>query len=198
MDPSNGYDAVAEAFVSHRSCSRIGAASVRDWARALPVGATVLDLGCGSGVPVCSVLTEEGATVFGIDASPRMIEAFRERFPHAPARCEPVQESDLFGRRFEGVVAWGLVFLLPPPEQAGLMARVAAALEPGGTFLFTAPSEACEWTDILTGRKSVSLGGKAYRRLGGEVGLTLVAEGDDEGGNHHYCMRKGRGGPGGG
>lgn len=196
MDPSNGYEAVAHAFIAHRSSSGIGAAAVRRWARTLPRGAAVLDLGCGSGVPVCSVLTGEGATIHGIDASPTMIEAFRERFPGAPARCEPVQESDFFGLRFHGVVAWGLTFLLPPQDQAQLVARVAIALEPGGTFLFTSPAESCEWTDILTGRTSISLGREAYRRLGGEVGLTLVAEGEDEGGNHHYCLGKARGGGG--
>jgi methylase of polypeptide subunit release factors len=53
-DKSNGYESLAKRFVASRSPT-IGATSVRDWSRALPRGASVLDLGCGSGIPVSAV-----------------------------------------------------------------------------------------------------------------------------------------------
>src|SRR5579871_2996346 len=65
-DASNGYESVAAVFVGLRD-PMIGAGVVREWARALPAGASVLDLGCGHGVPISMTLMREGIEVFGVD-----------------------------------------------------------------------------------------------------------------------------------
>lgn len=189
-DRSNGYDAVWSEFVSIRTGSAVGVATVREWARELPRDAAVLDLGCGHGVPISQVLVDAGHAVYGVDSSHSMVAAFRARFPDAPAECATVEESAFFGRAFDGVVAWGLMFLLRPDAQAKLIHKVARALEPGGRFLFTAPRQACEWPDSLTGRKSESLGSEAYREILEAAGLVVVAEAEDEGENHYYFVHK--------
>jgi 2-polyprenyl-3-methyl-5-hydroxy-6-metoxy-1,4-benzoquinol methylase len=189
-DRSNGYEAVAREFMSRRTGSSVGVATVREWAKALPPGTAVLDLGCGHGVPVSQALVDEGFTVYGVDASPSMIAAFRARFPHAPAECGAVEDSPFFGRTFHGVVAWGLMFLLAADAQAKLIHRVSAALEPGGKFLFTSPYQVCEWSDNLTRRNSVSLGSDAYRQIVEAAGMILEDEAEDEGQNHYYFVRK--------
>jgi SAM-dependent methyltransferase len=189
-DPSNGYEAVAKGFIASRFRSSVGASTVRDWARTLPQGATVLDLGCGSGVPVSQAIVDEGLTVYGVDASSSMIAAFRARFPEAAAECRPVEESEFFGRTFDAVVAWGLMFLLPADGQAKLIAKVSRALKPGGKFLFTSPHQVCEWPDNLTGRKSQSLGSAEYRRLLAANGLIIQNECEDEGNNYYYSAAK--------
>ncbi len=188
-DGSNGYDANARAFMDARSAV-IGVASVRAWARAFAPGSAVLDLGCGHGVPLSQILVEAGLSVFGIDASPVLLAAFRARFPHAAGACEAVEHSPFFDRQFDGALAWGLIFLLPAAAQPPLIHKVAGALTPGGRFLFTAPREACSWSDSLTGRESISLGSGAYARILGEAGLVLVAEHEDEGDNHYYSASK--------
>ncbi len=184
-DPSSGYDAIADEFVRVRN-PLIGRATVLHWAHTLPRGGSVLDLGCGHGVPVSDVLIEAGLDVSGIDASPAMIAAYRTRFPHAAAACEAVETSGFFGRTFDGVVAWGLLFLLAPDAQVELIRRVASALRPGGSLLFTAPDPPAVWQDALTGRESRSLGRDGYVAALEAAGLTLVSEHDDEGGNHYY------------
>jgi SAM-dependent methyltransferase len=129
---------------------------------------------------------DDGLIVYGVDAAPTLIAAFRSRFPQAPAACEPVETSRFFERTFDGVVAVGLMFLLPADVQRALIRKVATALRPGGRFLFTAPVQRCSWADLQTGRESRSLGGGAYRTLLANVGFTLVGEDVDEGGNHYY------------
>jgi len=119
-----------------------------------------------------------------------MIGAFRERFPGVQAECVTIEESDFFGRTFDGVVAWGLMFLLTPDVQSLLIRKVSRALNRGGRFLFTAPQRECEWSDALTGRKSVCLGFEAYRRILASEGLALVGERLDEGENHYYLASK--------
>lgn len=189
-DSSNGYEAAASEFISVRNRSGIGAATVRAWARSLPPGGDVLDLGCGHGVPISQTLIDAGLNVFGVDASPTMIAAFRAQFPEVPAECSAVESSRLFDRSFDAAVAWGLIFLLPPDAQSDLVRRVAGALRPGGRFLFTSPAQECEWRDNLTGQLSTSLGRAEYRRILEESGLLLEGEADDEGENHYYLALK--------
>lgn len=183
-DRSNGWDAAADRLIAARSS--IGAATVRAWCRTLPAGAVVLDLGCGAGVPVSETLIDAGCTVYAIDASPRLVAAYRRRFPHARVACEPAEASDFFGRTYDGVVAIGLLFLLPPETQRAVIRRVARALNPQGRFLFTAPTQAAAWADLLTGRESVSLGDEQYRQALSDAGLHVVGENVDEGENHYY------------
>jgi 2-polyprenyl-3-methyl-5-hydroxy-6-metoxy-1,4-benzoquinol methylase len=185
-DLSNGYESVAQAFMARHGRSAIGVANVRAWARALPCGASILDLGCGSGVPISRALIEDGFSVYGVDASATMVAAFRDRFPQAPVACEAVEHSAFFSRTFDGVIAWGLMFLLPAEVQQAVIRKVAAALNPGGRFLFTSPEQACTWADALTGLPSLSLGGEAYKAALHSAGLTLVGQYRDEGDNHYY------------
>jgi SAM-dependent methyltransferase len=184
IDPSRGWNAIAQEFIAARS--DIGAEVVRRWARRLPSGGAVVDVGCGSGAPVSVVLAEEGFKVFGIDASPALVAAFRRRFPSAEVACETAETSGFFRRRFEGVVAIGLLFLLPADDQREVIDRVARALEPGGRFLFSAPRQPCEWKDTLTGRPSLSLGEEDYRAALERAGLRLAGHHVDEGRNDYF------------
>jgi 2-polyprenyl-3-methyl-5-hydroxy-6-metoxy-1,4-benzoquinol methylase len=105
-DKSNGYEEFAEDFMRAARNHRIGPSNVREWSRSLPRGSSILDLGCGSGVPISQVLIEEGFSVYGVDASQKMIRAFRKRFPTAHAECAAVEDSAFFNRMFDGVIAW--------------------------------------------------------------------------------------------
>ena len=189
-DVTHGYEAVAARFIDHRATSTVGVATVRTWAQSLARGAAVLDLGCGSGQPISQILVDAGCALHGVEASPSLIAAFRARFPRAPAECNAVERSDFFARTFDGVIAWGLLFLLRPEEQALVIRKVARALNAGGQFLFTAPAQACTWSDLLTGQTSVSLGADAYRQILAAAGLTLIDTFIDEGANHYYLAAK--------
>jgi len=189
-DTSNGYEAVADAFVAARSRSTMGTAIISQWAASLPVGGTVLDIGCGSGEPVTAALLDVGLTVSAIDASPTLVATFRRQFPDVEIACEPAESSGLFGRTFDGAVMIGLMFLLPEAAQRALIGRVAGVLRPDGRFLFTSPRQACAWDDVLTGRRSSSLGAEEYGRILDEAGLQLIAEHVDEGENHYFEARK--------
>jgi len=159
---------------------------VRDWARTLARGAAVIDLGCGPGLPITHILVSEGLSVYAIDAAPSFVEAFRRNLPGIPIACESVTESSFFGRTFDGVVAWGLLFLLPPEEQRYLISRMGDLVVPGGRLLFTSPSEAVVWNDVMTGLESRSLGAPEYRRLLAVAGLSVIGEYEDEGQNHYF------------
>jgi 2-polyprenyl-3-methyl-5-hydroxy-6-metoxy-1,4-benzoquinol methylase len=187
-DASNGWEAAAEKFIAARS--RIGEAVVREWARHLPPGAPVLDLGCGSGVPISEALIDAGFSVHGVDASPTLIAKFHSRFPRVPVACEPAESSRFFDRSFDGVIAVGLLFLLPADVQRTLLIRMGAALNPGGRLLFSSPRQICTWSDMTTGRESRSLGANAYAAILSEAGMALVGNYTDEGQSYYYDARR--------
>ncbi|HEU5377736.1 MAG TPA: class I SAM-dependent methyltransferase [Ktedonobacteraceae bacterium] len=193
MDRSNGYEGVAAEFLARRGSGRftgVGVNVVRKWAQTLPCRAAVLDLGCGPGFPITEILVAEGLTVFGVDAAPSFVQAFRRNLPNIPVVCEAVQDSHFFDRTFDGVLAWGLMFLLSPEDQGQLIRRIADILVPGGQLLFTSPSEPVMWNDAMTGLESRSLGAEGYRRLLRAVGLSVTSEYEDEGQNHYFDVRK--------
>jgi 2-polyprenyl-3-methyl-5-hydroxy-6-metoxy-1,4-benzoquinol methylase len=189
IDRSNGYEGIAAAFVGARSAT-IGVKRVRDWAKALPRGAAVVDLGCGPGLPITEVLVAEGLSVHGVDAAPSFVQAFRRNLPNTPIACEAVQDSKFFDRTFDGVLAWGLMFMLSPEDQGRLIQRVADILVPDGRLLFTSPAEIGSGDDVMTGLETRSLGAEEYRRRLSAVGLSVAREYQDEGGNHYFDVFK--------
>lgn len=191
MDRSNGYEEVSEEFLARRGNVRtrsnaIGVKEVRKWAKTLPLGSSVIDLGCGSGFPITVVLVEEGLQVFGVDGAPSFVAAFQRNLPGVPIVCESVPESRFFDRTFEAVLAWGLMFLLKAEEQHRLIERLAEILVPGGRLLFTSSAKPAVWKDAMTGLESVSLGAEQYRKLLEAVGISVAEEYEDVGENHYF------------
>lgn len=187
-DRSHGYEKHALAFIRSRDL-RIGRDIVGAWARELAPGTGVLELGCGHGV-ISGALVDAGLTLFAVDISPSLLQEFRKQFPGVATDCSTAEDSEFFGRNFDAVVAWGLMFLLEEDAQRFLLTKVAKALRPGGRFLFTAPRETGDWNDLLTGERSCSLGVAEYEGLLRGLGLQVSSGATDEGGNHYYCATK--------
>ena len=187
---SNGYEAIAKDFIAYRKTSTIGLEAVRLWAHNLIPNAVILDLGCGNGIPITKALVKDGYSLYGIDASPTLIASYRENFPHLPVACEPVETSDFFNKKFDGVVAWGLMFLLSETDQIELIHSVSNILNPGGQFLFTSPEQVCTWRDNMTGRESQSLGAKRYKGILSSAELSFIGNREDEGDNYYYFAKK--------
>jgi SAM-dependent methyltransferase len=119
------------------------------------------------------------------------VAAFRARFPGVPVDCAAVENSDFFARTFDGVVAWGLFFLLDEEVQRKLIKKVAGVLQSGGRLLFTAPKEGGFFPpDIMTGRPQFSLGYQEYEKALQAEGMLLIGTHRDVGENHYYYAQK--------
>jgi SAM-dependent methyltransferase len=188
IDESNGYESIAEIYIKGRgrAVNGIGSATARAWARTLKKGSVVLDVGCGTGIPVTKILLDEELAAYALDASPSMVEDFRKNFPDVPVACESVERSPFFHRSFDGIIAVGLIFLLSEETQRVLISKMAVALNPGGRLLFTSPLHKVEWKDAMTEQRSISLGAEEYRALISASGLSIVDELNDEGENHYF------------
>jgi SAM-dependent methyltransferase len=105
--------------------------------RQLPRGARVLDAGCGTGVPTARQLGEAGLSVTGIDISAGMLALAGQNAPGADLR-----QLDLTGigeelGRFDAVVAFFSLLLLPRAEVPGALARLRDVLVPAGLLLIS-------------------------------------------------------------
>src|ERR1700688_1442866 len=61
----------------------------------LPKGASILDMGCGSGEPIARYLIDRGFAVDGVDTSSTLIVLCREHFPHRSWHVADMRTLDL-------------------------------------------------------------------------------------------------------
>jgi SAM-dependent methyltransferase len=190
IDSASAYDINAYEFLRVRDHSEIGVDVVEAWGRTLAKKSNVLELACGGGYPITRVLSDAGMRLWAVESAPALLAEFRRRFPAVTVQCVTVQESDFFELSFDAVVAVGLMFLLTETEQVALINRVAQVLVPGGRFLFSAPIQACSWTDITTGIVSQSLGRVAYEACLHAAGMCLLTLHTDSGENNYYDAKR--------
>ena len=110
----------------------------------IPAGGAVLDLGCGSGVPVARDLAAAGYRVTGVDVSDVQVRRARELVPQAEFVRADVTAIDFGPASFDAVVALYVLIHLPLEDQPPLLARIAGWLRPGGLCLATTGYRA--WT----------------------------------------------------
>lgn len=97
----------------------------------LPKGGHVLDLGCGPGTAAAAMIAE-GFKVDAWDASPAFAEAGRETYG---VEITVAEFGDLTALdRYDGIYANFSLLHAPKAEMPGHLARIAAALKPGGRF----------------------------------------------------------------
>jgi len=130
---AHGYDRIAERYLAWSG-------TVRDDARdrytsvlldRLPPGATILDLGCGAGIPTTKRLAER-FVVTGVDISARQVDLAAQNVPDAVFIQADVTALDFPPESFDGVAAFYSLTHVPREEQGPLLRSIAAWLRPGG------------------------------------------------------------------
>lgn len=147
----------------------------------LETGATVLDLGCGSGVPVARNLVDHKFRVTGVDTSPAMIALCRERMPDqewliGDMRTTPVRA------RFDGILGWDSFFFLAPDEQRRMFDVFAAHAAPRCVLMFNTGPTHGEAVGTYRGEPlyHASLSPAEYRSLLGGAGFAVLAHVADD------------------
>ncbi|MCC1493763.1 class I SAM-dependent methyltransferase [Cognatishimia sp. F0-27] len=144
------YERHAEGFDRHRSRAFFEARWLARFARDLPRGGRVLDLGCGSGQPISAWLIGEGFRLTGVDYAGAMLDIARRRWPDGDWRQGDMRFLDL-PERFDGIVGWNSFFHLTPDEQRACLPRLAKHLGPGGVLMVTVGPMAGEVTGTVQG-----------------------------------------------
>lgn len=102
----------------------------------LPLGVSVLDIGCGHGEPIAQHLIEKGFGVLGVDTSAALIARCRERFPDHEWLVADMRTLAL-GKTFQGLVAWDSFFHLGHDDQRRMFPIFRKHAASGALLLFT-------------------------------------------------------------
>jgi SAM-dependent methyltransferase len=136
----DGYDAMAEAYVTHFGHHLDGkpvelgmVAAFASLVRATGNPA-VADIGCGTGVAT-GMLRDHGAHPTGIDLSPNMIEQARLRHPDLEFTVGSMTDLDLPDNHFGGVCAWYSTIHVPDSHLRQVFSEFHRVLAPGGYVL---------------------------------------------------------------
>ena len=169
------YEANATAWDSQRPKMLFEKPWLDRFVRRLPENGEILDVGCGAGVPIAQYLIDLGFAVTGIDASPKMIELSRRRFPQHQWRVMDMRALSL-GRSFDGIISWDGFFHLDPDEQRDALRIFCRHLRPGGALLLTVGDEAGEVLGIVNGEQvyHASLAPAEYRSILEQHGFTAI------------------------
>ncbi|HYN95695.1 MAG TPA: methyltransferase domain-containing protein [Pilimelia sp.] len=105
-------------------------------------GATVVDVGCGTGRAVAE-LTEDGARAVGVDLDETMLAAARGRHPGIDVRAADAAELPLGDGEAHGYRADKVYHVLPEPTAA--LAEARRVLAPGGRIVLVGQ----DWDTIV-------------------------------------------------
>ena len=134
----SGYDRMAEQYLATKDPEDpLALAAIEDLASHLPSNATVLDLGCGAGVPVTRWLADRGFAVTGVDVSARQLELARTNVPEGTFLKADMTEVDFGTETFDAVVALHSIIHVPRTGHPALLESIHRWLRPGGVFLAT-------------------------------------------------------------
>jgi SAM-dependent methyltransferase len=141
LDPKDvvrrGYDAVSVRYDSWSGGESKYSAWLDELGSRLPAAASVLDLGCGSGLPVARDLTAAGCQVTGVDISEVQIRRARELVPAAEFLRADIASVAFEPETFDAVVSFFALIHLPLDDQLLLLSRIAGWLRPGGLLVAT-------------------------------------------------------------
>ncbi|WP_433824906.1 class I SAM-dependent methyltransferase [Actinoplanes sp. CA-015351] len=126
------FDQLAEKYQGEHSHNPFQAALTERLSGLLPAGASVLDLGCGTGVPTAKTLTESDHRVVGVDISETMLRYAREQVPAAEFVHANFAELPADFGTFDAVTAFFSLLMLSKAQIESTLEKVPGWLTPGG------------------------------------------------------------------
>lgn len=168
-----GYDAVADRYAEWSQNEIEGSPAVEYLEKLismLPSEAAVIELGCGNGEPAARMLAP-GRQYTGVDISAEQLRRAQELVPSGAFVKADYTKLLFPPLSTDAVVALYTLTHVPRAELAGLLARVACWLRPGGHLLATTVSR--ESADGVYGWLGVPM---FFSGMAAEASLNLIAE----------------------
>lgn len=145
---ASSYDAIAERYAAWTGDALTGARAryVEMLREQIPVGAAVLDLGCGTGVPIARALAAR-YRVTGVDGSVHSIKLARQNVPEAIFLHADMTQVAFPPESFAAVISSYAIIHVPRTEHAALLHHIAGWLQPGGLLVATMGATESEGTE---------------------------------------------------
>lgn len=123
----------------------------------LPAGASLLDLGCGTGRPIAAWLLDRGYAVTGVDQAAALLARARQRSPDGvwiEAEFGSWLAAEREEARYAAVVCWDALFHVERARHGAILADARRLLRKGGRLLLTSGgSPGPAFTDTMFGER---------------------------------------------
>ena len=162
----------------------------------LAAGASVLDAGCGAGVPITQILSER-FDVIGVDLSETQIELAKKNVPEAAFLCKDMTQLDFPDNTFDGICSYYAIIHIPRGEHHSLFENFYRMLKPKGYALLCLGAENLMddiEEDFFGARMYWShFDAESYSKMLKETGFSIiwskrVADVTCEGGSHLFVL----------
>ena len=183
----HSYDLIAEDFTNRRKETQVPDFVV-EFGELLKKGDTVLDVGCGAGVPNAKYLSEKGVAITGIDISEKLLEEAQKNVPEGRFIKTDVNEFQT-DEKFNGIIAWDSLFHLQPDQHEAVLTKLHDLLDEDGYLLFTHGAPEGQITSEMYGQTFTysSPGAEKLKEILANLGFNILkwnidkSEGEDKG-----------------
>ncbi len=115
-------------------------------------GATILDLGCGTGRPMAEYAVARGRHVIGVDQSQALLDLAKASMPGEHWILVSIENHEIAGG-YQGAIIWDSLFHIPRAEHAGILGKVVGGLPAGGRLMVTVGGSVHPpFTDVMFGQ----------------------------------------------
>ena len=137
-----GYNKIAESYSAQRGEFN-NLLYLKKLSSLLPGSSSILDVGCGAGVPINSYLIEKGYSVTGIDISERQIELAKKNVLQGIYSVKDMSVLKNSEYQVDAVISFYAIFHIPKEAHQELFRKFNTFLRLGGLILVTMGSS--EW-----------------------------------------------------
>lgn len=102
----------------------------------LQASPSILELGCGPGLPIVKLLLDHGAQVVANDISTKQMEMTKARCPAAKLVTGDMTKLTFEPESFHGAISFYTLFHLPRSKLQAMLIKIHGWLKPGGVFVF--------------------------------------------------------------
>src|SRR5579883_688423 len=143
----------------------------------VPKTGSILDLGCGCGVPIAQYFIEQEYQVTGVDASPYLLEMAQAAFPLQRWILSDMRGLQL-DDKFNGIISWDSFFHLNHEDQRAMFKIFAQHAAERAALMFTSGPSHGEVLGELEGEPlyHASLDPAEYRALFHHAGFKVRSE----------------------
>ncbi|MFZ3044072.1 MAG: class I SAM-dependent methyltransferase [Minisyncoccia bacterium] len=142
MDLKETYNRIAEDWHRDHTQDDWWVEGTDTFIQKLPVGARVLDVGCGSGVK-SKYLSDRGFSVIGIDISDKLLDIAKREASGVEFRELSMLDLDAMHETFDGVFAQASLLHIPKKDVGTVVKKMVERLAPNG-LLYIAVKETRE------------------------------------------------------
>ncbi len=132
-----GYDAIAEEYEKVYGNNPHQVKAIEWLSSVLPLEASILDVGSGTGIPTAKILSEKGFNVTGIDNSTRMIQIARKKVPKARFIEMNIKRLRLDVLKFDAITAFFSLLHVQEEIFDRVVANLLRHLKEGGYFVLS-------------------------------------------------------------